>query len=331
MHNPSKSLNSYTSNVQGLATVRTADLHYHGSITAGLKSLQLAAAGAIIGCSVVLANHYIKPRVSAIQEKPVITQTQSITPPSLNFNQPDTEPTIKTAKAAVPVIDSNELQAIINKWRADYSNGTVGVYIQELGGDKRKANLNVSQTVEAASLYKLFIADYLYNNIDRGKLSFNSVMSSMTKNVGDCLKPMIVMSDNACGEGFGYSIGWPVLHNYVRAEGFKQTTMSPVNQTTAGDMGKYLSLLYSGKLIKNDIYRQQLIEYMKVQIYRYGIPAGVPGQTVANKVGSNPGYYHDAAIVYGPKSTYILAVVSENSSITAIKELSTRVAKFFDQ
>lgn len=328
----SRTSNSYASSVQTLATVRVEDLHRQHLLTVGLKGLQLVAAGVLVGCAVLLANRYIRPLGSAAPSSPAVIEAP-VSLPTIASAEPESEEepetTAKTVVAAVP--GSDQLQAILDKWRTDYSIGTVGVYIKELGENKRTASLNASQKMEAASLYKMFMADYLYNNIDRGKLSFDTTLSGMSQTIGNCLKPMIVNSDNACGEGFGYSIGWPTLHNYVRAQGFNQTIMSPVNQTTASDTAKYLDLLYNGKLIKNSSYTNQLLGYMKVQIYRYGIPAGVPGQTVADKVGSNPGIYHDAAIVYGPKSTYILSVMSKNSSAAAIKDLSGRVAKFFSQ
>jgi beta-lactamase class A len=128
----------------------------------------------------------------------------------------------------------------------------------------------------------------------------------------------------------GHAVGWPTLHSYARSLGLSGTTLSPVNTTTATDIANLLMQLYNGQLINNPEHTNQLMGYMKSQTYRSGIPAGVPGTAVANKVGFNPGIWNDAAIVYGPKSTYVLVVLS-NSGSSAIKDLSSRLAEFFNQ
>lgn len=73
----------------------------------------------------------------------------------------------------------------------------------------------------------------------------------------------------------------------------------------------------------------RLLGYMKRQIWRSGIPSGVPGVTVADKVGFYNGYIHDVAIVYAPKGAYILAIMSYGGSNPNMSELSKRVYNFF--
>jgi beta-lactamase class A len=63
---------------------------------------------------------------------------------------------------------------------------------------------------------------------------------------------------------------------------------------------------------------------MKANVYRKGIPAGVQG-TVADKVGFMNGLLHDAAIVYSPKGTYVIAVMTDGSSWATIADLARQI------
>ena len=68
----------------------------------------------------------------------------------------------------------------------------------------------------------------------------------------------------------------------------------------------------------------------KANVYRKGIPAGTNG-TVANKVGFLNGLLHDAAIVYGSNSKYVLAIMTDGSSWNNIAELTKRIEQFRSQ
>ena len=63
---------------------------------------------------------------------------------------------------------------------------------------------------------------------------------------------------------------------------------------------------------------------MKANVYRQGIPAGANGQ-VADKVGFMDNLLHDAAIVYSPNGTYVLAVMTEGSSWATIADLARQI------
>ena len=73
-----------------------------------------------------------------------------------------------------------------------------------------------------------------------------------------------------------------------------------------------------------------LIELLKAQQWRERIPAGIPeGIEVANKPGWLYGYENDTAIVYGEQATYVIAVMSNNSSPERLADLSATVYAYF--
>ena len=56
----------------------------------------------------------------------------------------------------------------------------------------------------------------------------------------------------------------------------------------------------------------RLLGLMKRQKYRDGIPAGT-GLPVADKVGFVDDVIHDAGIVYSPKGTYVLVIMTTSN------------------
>jgi beta-lactamase class A len=65
---------------------------------------------------------------------------------------------------------------------------------------------------------------------------------------------------------------------------------------------------------------------MKSQVWRERIPAGVPsGIAVADKPGWLDNVENDAAIVYGPKSTYTLVIMTTGNSTQPLADLSKQI------
>ncbi len=141
---------------------------------------------------------------------------------------------------------------------------------------------------------------------------------------------MITISDNTCGESIGYGLGWLALDNFVRASGYTKTAISSYNVTSANDTATFLEKLEGGQLLSAE-HRATLLGYMSQQIYRSAIPAGAPGIKVVDKVGFTPNNWNDAAIVYHPKGTYVLVVLSKDAGTDPIKDLSARVSAFMNR
>jgi len=282
----------------------------------------IAAIGALVIVN-LKALQQLSTNSKPINSPSVIQQTPTpINQPAVVITQTPEEP-----KPTGP--SSEDLQTLLNKWQQDYPASNVGVVIKELSGSKSSASLNADTRFEAASLYKLYLADYLYANVDKGIYSLSGSIGTST-NLQTCIKLMITISDNNCGESIGYGIGWLTLHRFVRASGFSSTTMINHNQTTAVDMASYLEKLENGQLL-SAAFRDDLLSYMKGQIYRSAIPAGVPDISVADKVGFKDNVWNDAAIVYHPKGTYILVVLSSGLGSSAIKDLSSRASSLMSQ
>lgn len=95
--------------------------------------------------------------------------------------------------------------------------------------------------------------------------------------------------------------------------------------TTANDLVTFLGTLEGGTMFSSTS-RERLISAMLNNVYRKGVPAGASGQ-VADKVGFMDGLLHDAAIVYSPKGTYVLAIMSDGSTWDNIAGLTRELEK----
>ena len=298
------------------------------------------------------ANDYMKTQVTPKVSKPrgttkittrdftVISQKTGATGRTLAL--PETLATIKavlegnksSAKANTtdvpPVVDytrtythtSTGIAALIAQYDTDHP-GVFGVSFQELDGAGRSAQHDGTKQFTTASTYKLFVAYGTLRNIDAGKWKWSDKNISDGRNLSSCFDDMIVKSDNACGEALLKKLGLTQLTNDIHALGLTSSgfTTGDTPVTTPNDLALYLTKLQQGSLPIKSASRDRLLSAMKRQVYRQGIPAGASG-AVADKVGFLWKLLHDAAIVYSPKGTYVLVVMTDGSAWANIAELT---------
>lgn len=205
--------------------------------------------------------------------------------------------------------------------------GDYGIAVMEIGGRSGMANADKQYT--AASTFKFFIAYAVFQWVNSGKMSWSDHIVG-GRNAAECFDAMIVKSDNACPVAFADKIGWQTIHDMMRGLGLSSTQFKPGDHlTTANDLALFLHKLESGTLL-NPQDKARLIDAMKRQVYRRGIPAGV-GAPVANKPGFLYDLLHDAGIVYGPKGAYVLVIMSDKSSWSELADTARRIHDFLQQ
>lgn len=201
-----------------------------------------------------------------------------------------------------------------------------GISIMELGG--RSANVNGNKRFTAASTYKLYVAYAVFKQIEAGKMQWSDqITGGRTAEV--CFDAMIVRSDNPCAKAFGDKIGWQAVEDMMRGLGLASTELSPSLLTTSSDLALFLYKLENGSLLAPSD-KGRLIEAMKRQIYRAGIPAGT-GVSVANKPGFIESYIHDAAVVYGPRGPYVLVIMTSGSSWGVVADTAKQIHAFLNR
>jgi beta-lactamase class A len=190
-----------------------------------------------------------------------------------------------------------------------------------------------------ASTYKMFLAYAVLSEIEAGKLGLGS-STNIGWSVEACIREMILHSTNFCALALGQKIGWAKADRLVKNAGFTDTKINNYNSagyiisdkySTASDEGEFLAKLSKGDLL-NKKHTSLLLGLLKKQIYRDGIPAGVPyGTVIANKIGFLDGYLHDSAIIYAPNQTYVLAIMTQWGGWWQFAELSNQVYDLYDQ
>jgi beta-lactamase class A len=185
-----------------------------------------------------------------------------------------------------------------------------GISMMKLGGPS--VNVNANKQFEAASTYKLYVAYSVLRAVENGQMSWSDTVAGRTAE--KCLEDMIVVSDNDCPVAFKTKLGgWATIESQAHAIGVSSRTSltGPTLLTTANDLSFFLYRLQSGALL-NSSSTDRLLNLMKRQKYRDGIPAGT-GLPVADKVGFVDNVIHDAGIVYSPKGTYVLVIMTTST------------------
>lgn len=208
------------------------------------------------------------------------------------------------------------LSALLENYAKDHS-GTFGVSLAELSGKKRRASYNGDTQFVTASTYKLFVGYSVLKRTESGKMDWGAN--------ADCFNKMISLSDNPCAESFLQSIGLGNVTNEMKELGLNDSTFMKTGGpfTTANDLAKFMGFLESGTSLTGTS-RERMIGALNANVHRKGIPAGVEGR-VADKVGFMNGLLHDAAIVYGPRGTYVLAIMSDGSSWATLADFARQI------
>lgn len=217
------------------------------------------------------------------------------------------------------------LSALLKNF-AESHTGSYGISMVELGGKGRRADYNGTTQFTTASTYKLFVVYSALLRVESGSWRLSDQISG-GRDLAKCIDDTIVQSDNACAEAMLKKIGYAAVTNEARAIGATSTSFLGSNgiKSTARDEATFMGALYSGQLLSQQSSRDRMISALKRNVYRKGIPAGLPGITVADKVGFLDGLLHDASIVYSPSGTYVLVILTDNSSWANIAELAKQI------
>jgi beta-lactamase class A len=251
-----------------------------------------------------------------------------------------TKPPVAAPAVAVtpaPVPHKTGLQQLLNDFVAGAGGASqYGIVVKDMTTGET-ANINPDKQMESASLYKLFVAQRIYQRIDLGQTSYGQAAGGGTgRNINDCLTIMINISDNGCGQALGDILGWGAQDQALRAEGYNNTSLASPQQTSAGDVATLFTRLYNGTLVSSGS-SDKFTGLLKDQRVNNRLPVGLPAGTgIAHKTGDLDGFMHDAGIVYGPKTNYLVSVMSGSwnapgNEPTNFAALSSQLWDYFER
>ena len=218
------------------------------------------------------------------------------------------------------------LTALLQQYATDHA-GISSVALVELSGDHRRAVLNGDNVLVSASTYKLFVAYSTLVRIENGKWNWTDKILDDGRDLAACFSDMIKYSSNDCAEAMGKKIGYSVIDSEIHTIGCTNSSIVGKNGyavTSANDLALFLAQLQTGQMLTQQTSRDTLINAMKQNIYRSGIPSGVSYE-VADKVGFIDDVLNDAAIVYSPNGPYVLVIMTKGSSWATIADLANKI------
>lgn len=235
------------------------------------------------------------------------------------------------------------------------TQGTYGVAIKNLKTGE-SFNLNEHVMFEAASLYKNWIMAETFNQIKKGFLKEDQVLSqsvsvlndefnideeeaelmedTVTMKVKDALEKMITVSHNYAALLLSEKIRLSSVESYLQERGFNESSLGVPPKTTAYDTALFYEKLYRGELA-NSLYTQRMLDLLKKQERNGGLPKYLPENTeVAHKTGELGSVKHDGGIVFADGGNYIIVVLTETNSPSAavkkIADISKTVYEYFN-
>jgi beta-lactamase class A len=228
------------------------------------------------------------------------------------------------------------LQSIIDNFVNANTPANWGIVVKDLKTGQT-ASYQPDRQIASASLYKLFVAERIYQRIDVGQLNYGDPAGGGTgETVDQCLIVMINVSDNDCGRALGGILGWGAQNQALSQEGYTETDMSTPQQTSASDVARLFTRLYDRTLVSPNS-EDKFLGLLKDQQVNNRLPQGLPaGTVVAHKTGDLDGVVHDAGIVYGPKTDYLVVVTSGSWNAVGdippmFSDLSSQLWSFFEQ
>jgi beta-lactamase class A len=207
--------------------------------------------------------------------------------------------------------------------------GNYGVSVTELSGMGRMASVNGDRKYVTASTYKLFVAYMVLKDLEGGGLKWEDVITGGL-NVRQCFEEMIVQSANRCALAYIKRYGADNIVAKMHELGFASVEHNTTWWATTNDLALYMKKLERGQLLEGES-REFLLSLLKRQVWRYGIPTGIRNVTIADKVGFLEDYIHDIAIVYGPKGTYILGIMTKGGSYGGMADVARQVHRYMIQ
>lgn len=232
-----------------------------------------------------------------------------------------------------------QLQAILDKFCAEQP-GSWDIYVAGLSEETAAAR-GPGEPMVSASVIKLFVMAAVYEKVEQGILSHDSVY--------ELIYHMITVSDNYSTNrliellGAGDSrAGMEIVNGYAAAIGCESSRLNRrmldwnglENYTTARDCAKLLTMIYEGTCVTPQ-WSAEMLQILKEQTVRDRIVQGLPQGTVcANKTGDLSGICcADVGIVFAPKGDYILCILHDDAAPTpkaAMAQLSQAVYALFE-
>lgn len=220
----------------------------------------------------------------------------------------------------IPAIAKNivELDQILNEWTVDHSGQEWGIVVQSLDGPMIDATAGTKNTFEARSLYRLFMAVAVYDQVSVDKHTKTMLkVDGKQVSVAKCLERLVKSDDALCADAFGQWLDTAKASQFFRLVGMKQTTfVIPARsvQTTAADVQTLMDLLEG----KNNIFPvasgQSIAKLLQAQDSKKALVVSCPGCKPSGIMDYGVGRLEAAGTVRYSTGSYRLIVLGDGGT-----------------
>jgi len=288
------------------------------------------------------------PKSQTVQQAQLPEQDEEEQLPEIGQEDPSrVEPEASTQEEPKPEeqpeelpAEPEELQGILDAF-CQGQEGEWDICVFSLEEDRLLASVQADEPMVSASVIKLFIMAAVYDQVEQGGLSHDSVLQH--------IRYMITVSDNYSANqlvsklgGGDTAAGMAAVNAFAASIGCTDSVQNRLmldnnglqNYTTAADCVKLLKMIYDGTCVSAE-WSAEMLQILKEQTIVSRIPAGLPQGTVcANKTGDLAGLCcADVGIVFAPKGDYILCVICNDyrsEPTPEIADLSRQVYEYLE-
>ncbi len=227
-----------------------------------------------------------------------------------------------------PITADDDLEQQINDRLGDDASH-YAVVIKDLGDD-RGVSINGDEVFYSASLFKLEVMFEIFHQVDEGLVSLDEqyvptdyyagfglgprlVAQCEPVTIADALTAMMAISDNTAAVMLQDRAGAGNINNAMASLGLEQTQLTEDQSLpgTADDFARLLETIARGQALSRGA-NQAMADLMARETINDRIPRELPsGTLIAHKTGNWTDATHDAGIVYGEKSTYVMVLMSD--------------------
>ncbi len=243
-----------------------------------------------------------------------------------------------------PLQPESELERLVRE-RLGEDASHYAVVITDLS-DGRGVAIDADRVFYAASLFKLEVMLEIFHQHQAGLLDFDEryvatdyysgfdlgphvVTPCSTVSIGDALAAMMSVSDNVAAIMLLDRAGARHINDAMAALGLEETRLTEDQSlpATARDMARLVEAIARGKAV-SPAASAVMLSLMAAEEIDDRIPQGVPdGTLVAHKTGNWEQATHDAGVVYGERSTYVMVLMSDLGFGSEAARVEADVAK----
>jgi beta-lactamase class A len=221
------------------------------------------------------------------------------------------------------------------------------VVIKDLS-DGRGVEIDGDRVFYSASLFKLEVMFEIFHLRDQGLLSLDEqyvptdyyagfglgprlVAQCQRVTFADALTAMMAISDNTAAVMLQDRAGAENINNAMAELGLEQTQLTEDQSLpgTANDFARLLETIARAQATSRDS-SQAMADLMARETINDRIPRELPpGTLIAHKTGNWTDATHDAGIVYGAKSAYVMVLMSDlgfNSDASLVEADIAKIA-----